>query len=993
MATYTAEGWQTLNLDTSMRRSGNNPYQGSEYADNFPLRKTDYDEEWGKIDREYRRQVSVKVKDGKVIQVDKQKCNDGSEWKCKTIKGDEGEINKQLDDWASSRGFSWNGNKSPLKDLGKNLKDNYAKNEEAKAKRAENAKANADNEAWNTGSGEDQRLGLMQAAADSANAAGDKIYTKNDALNKWSDAAVKWAKATPSGKYMQNREKILNSNPGGQSEYLVSLEENGVITGAERETLIFGGPIGSTLDPSGNVKGNGGLIGSYRTYYAKERVTPWDNKTQGINPPVGGFDSTYYLNENEGNQNLKEKWSAAEKPYNIYTSLGDDLDITVRYGDVGNYAWNNYSVLGKSAGYRGNRPEDTVNTDAYEENWNKNFTDAERQNIRDNQLGLTGTRVSDGQTIRTVNWEDATGGTLEKIVGKEILQEELVEQDRFKGLGLDMMQATIDELNKAKARERELDVYKGLPGFSEIFNINSSLSNSILGDSGVGGLLGMMGTNTSELQENFEDQLSNVTGINFGNAEYNWQKWYNDTLIKNLKEQSSTKGFGVSYNEETGEVEIGDERTTVYQLEEDFKKNFIDNYVKPRFDESKSMDEFLSYIDTIDKETEQNIFQTQSSVNALRDIAALRAEAFYADLESGSGYDTKTFNADFYADPTQSKYGKVNEDKTLRYQEQKKGFEDDWAAAKANPNAIAYSMTEQEAADFGLTGGKRSVTWGELAYYYGLDLNDKTSFAKLHYDNIGRGRGYDPARDVVTDSDVEDFVNNNVLSAVRDANVEFGDSPFLAFVTPAEFADEILEGIDPLENKEEWQKVLEMYGLDETTASLDEVKEIIIDSVRTGAAKEIREGIKYLNQKRKKPTQKRLGVEYIERDEDFKPTDDPDADALFKTFQNAGYAGTQEEFYETFMPDADRSDLNLITQGLGGLTLDVGDMSDPFEALGALGGFLGDGDEDVFGNKPEDKPEQEPSYFDLFADERDYDKDYASDTGRGFIDDFTSFFK
>ena len=33
--------------------------------------------------------------------------------------------------------------------------------------------------------------------------------------------------------------------------------------------------------------------------------------------------------------------------YNIYSSLGDDLDITVRYGDVGNYAWNNYSVIGK----------------------------------------------------------------------------------------------------------------------------------------------------------------------------------------------------------------------------------------------------------------------------------------------------------------------------------------------------------------------------------------------------------------------------------------------------------------------------------------------------------------------------------------------------------------------------------------------------------------------------------------------------------------------
>ena len=120
-----------------------------------------------------------------------------------------------------------------------------------------------------------------------------------------------------------------------------------------------------------------------------------------------------------------------------------------------------------------------------------------------------------------------------------------------------MMKTTIDELNKAKARERELDIYKGLPGFSEIFSINSSLSNSILGDSGIGGLMGMLGQNTSELKEGLEDQLGAVTGVNFGSAEYNWQKWYDDTLVKKLKEQSSTKGFGVNFNEETGEVTIG----------------------------------------------------------------------------------------------------------------------------------------------------------------------------------------------------------------------------------------------------------------------------------------------------------------------------------------------------------------------------------------------------------------------------------------------------
>ena len=146
-------------------------------------------------------------------------------------------------------------------------------------------------------------------------------------------------------------------------------------------------------------------------------------------------------------------------------------------------------------------------------------------------------------------------------------------------------------------------------------------------------------------------------------------------------------------------------------------------------------------------------------------------------------------------------------------------------------------MTAEEAKEFGLTGGQTKVTWGQLAYYYGLDLNDKTSFAKLHYENIGRGRGYDPARDVVTDSDIQEFVDNNVLSAVKDADAEFGDSPFLAFVTPEEFADSILEGIDPLENEEEWKKILELYGLDETTSSLDEVREVILESVKNWRSK------------------------------------------------------------------------------------------------------------------------------------------------------------
>ena len=181
--------------------------------------------------------------------------------------------------------------------------------------------------------------------------------------------------------------------------------------------------------------------------------------------PINNDSEISNIIDNYG-ENLKRKWNDAV--------ANDDVDITMRYGSLDNYGWNDYSTTGKAAGNRGNAATATDKSNKYKEDWNQNFTDAERQNIRDNQLGLTGTRISDGKEIRTIDWEDTTGGYLEKTIGGEILKEELTEQDKFKGLGLDMMKTTIDELNKAKARERELDVYKGLPGFSEIFSINSS---------------------------------------------------------------------------------------------------------------------------------------------------------------------------------------------------------------------------------------------------------------------------------------------------------------------------------------------------------------------------------------------------------------------------------------------------------------------------------------------------------------------------------------
>ena len=50
-----------------------------------------------------------------------------------------------------------------------------------------------------------------------------------------------------------------------------------------------------------------------------------------------------------------------------------------------------------------------------------------------------------------------------------------------------------------------------------------------------------------------------------------------------------------------------------------FITKFISDYITPRFNMSKSMSEFVSYLDTLD-EDEQNIFQTQTAMNKLKQM-------------------------------------------------------------------------------------------------------------------------------------------------------------------------------------------------------------------------------------------------------------------------------------------------------------------------------------------------------------------------------------
>jgi len=722
---------------------------------------------------------------------------------------------------------------------------------------------------------------------------------------------------------------------------------------------------------------------AFRGAYIEKHIAKnkWDPALSS-KPPYGDFDPKYYK---ENYPDVKNKWDSYVK--------NDDVDVIERYGETGFYA-NHYTNYGKNEKRRANAVEVAEETKKYTE---AKKTDAEIQAIRDQQLGLnTDTQASrlmgEGSAIAAA-WDKAKKGdpywakqakekylsidkqdeflTLfrlsERPEDKEILKgvvgtksgiteledafnqavgaEALVETKKFGALAQDVLKQTIAEMKKAKGQEQMLGLYKGLGGFSEIMDINKQLSDSILGDSGVGGILSQMGS-TAETEEDLEKKLENITGVR-NNVVYNWQKWFDTTLKERYQ-----KDIELGYKTEDSEEQL--------KIDGAFAKKFVDGYLTPRFNTSRSMDEFREYIDV--RQEEQNPFQTQDIVNAVKVVADQRTTE-YLDKIKNTG--DRKFDYEFYFNPTGDKAREED------YKKQMDTVTQDWEAAK-----------------------KGDEYWAQQAYRFGIDVNDKDAFARIHFQVKGQGQGYDGADDIVNASKIQDEIYKNILPALSKEAKDLG-SVFGIFTTPEEFADDVLEGVDPTD-KEAWNKVLKANGLEDFKGTVEELKEEIKEALRTGSAQTIRENIKYLNEKRKRPTQEELGITYIERPEDYK-TGVPKSDtALYTTFQKAGYKGTEDEFYEKFFPDTDRSEQEYLTKALTGADFKITGLTtsnDPFENFNTIQGMFPEEEEDK--KKDDDKIEPPSRFFRLGLedDEENENYDYKSKSGSDILGEFTKNFK
>ena len=766
---------------------------------------------------------------------------------------------------------------------------------------------------------------------------------------------------------------------------LVELEKNKKLNNAYSQTLSAanttkGGDYTAQRQLVRNIKDvddalKKDLEEQYKTFYRTEKLQTWDTSL-GAKPLYGDFDPKYYK---QTYPQVEQEWKAAV--------ANDDIDVTERYGENGYYL-QHYTSQGKPAGFRGNAPEATSSAARYVET---KPTDQDLQAVRDLQLGIdTATqtdrllnipeiaaewdkakradpywiklakdnyldvtkpdefvtlfrisdRPEDKQVSLNYNINSGYGITqLEDALNQAVGEKATVDVKKFGALTQDVLKQTIAEMKQAKAKEEMLGLMGGFGGFSEIMNINNELSNAILGDTGVGGLLSF--TSAGKAEESLEKSLQNITGIR-NNATYNWQQWF-DGELKKRYEQDLELGYTSSEAEEK------------IKIEGDFARKFIDQYLIPRFNTARSMDEFVEYLDI--RQEEQNPFQTQDMVNAVSLVANLRANQYLDQIKANND---RYFNADFYFNPTGDKA------RQTMYANQAQSVAQDWEAAK-----------------------KGDPYWAQQAYRFGINLNDKDAFARMHFQVKGQGLGYDAAEDILNAGKVQDQIYNNILPSLKEEALRQG-SVFGQFITPEEFADEMLRGLDP-NDKSSWQEVLQRYGLTDFKGTVDELKQYVVETLRTGSAQDIREQIKYLNEKRQRPTQQVLGLTYIERPEDYKNEMATPQTELYKTFQSAGYQGTEDEFYNNFFPDLDRSEQTILTKAGSDKALQSYglDLSDPFASLGTIESFF---DEGTTGGK-EEGGDTSASFFRLGLDDEDEETDYKSKTGTQILGEFTSMFK
>jgi len=641
-------------------------------------------------------------------------------------------------------------------------------------------------------------------------------------------------------------------------------------------------------------------IRNIESFYEKAAgIKPWDSTKQGKS--LDEFDAKFYA----GLVPDKAKtWKAANQAVSFAGQKIADVDITKQYPDLDSYLHADYSFVGSPAGLPGKKRELTEYTETL-----RPPTDRERQIFREILLGTSTAQPTSLVEASTQEYVDRQG------------------EQTFGALSADVLKQTLDQYSKTLKQEQMSSLFQGM-GMPDVNGFKQDIKNSILGDLTSGGFTGF--------GQGLSKSLDKSLGIG-SSVKYNWQKWFDDTLAERYRNMQ--------------EIKDPKDAEATYKIEKEFADKFVNDYLKPRFDTSKSISEFISYMDV--EESEQNVLQTQLASSALKDFANRQTKNFLSDLATRT--TSKAFDPKFYLNP-ELLTGTDGTRKSRLYARQKEDVNRAWEERESG-----QAVQEQK-------------TWKQLAYEYGLDLNNKDDFARLHYEILGKDKGYDPVADSYTRDDLAAFIQKDLADALQNEKASYSNPVFLDFVSAESKTQELVDKLNLKDLPEEYLTQLKGVGMDPNETPAEQVKAYLAEFLRTEPASKIRKQIRILNEQQIKPTQEQLGIGYIQRDTDETPKAPAGGTALFSIFKKAGYNGTESEFYRDFFPDATEEDKNLgkvdgtvsTTGGMQGLFgFSMPDMSDPFAAMASIGSMFED-------SKPtETKLPTKSSYFSIFTDEQD----------------------
>lgn len=411
--------------------------------------------------------------------------------------------------------------------------------------------------------------------------------------------------------------------------------------------------------------------------------------------------------------------------------------------------------------------------------------------------------------------------------------------------------------------------------------------------------------------------------------------------------------------------EEGNPLMTRMELDKGYIDEYIRNYLTPRFNHSKSMNEFVDLINV--RDADMNPFQTENKYATVTQLAHELGEKRLGELANEKRY----FDAEYYLDPTSKIDREIGE-------KQRDLIIQDRLDAVNDPNELLDPSDPY------------SLTWAQAKYRYGMtddDIADDQKWAKFHYDAKGikwqerrnptiggtqyQGILFDPALDISNPTEIDNYIESNIQPLLgQQYQLALQHGEFGRFITPEAFADMMLKEAESM-SPEEWNKIKKALELDEDDDStIDELRDMIEETIRGNEGHKIRAQIEYLNEKNKKPTQKLLGIDYIQRDEDYKPTSGTTNTELYNVFKNAGFQGDEDAFYNEFMPDADRGEQEFLTKALKG-NLKLKEISnDPLTAFTMFDGFF---DREDIEDTEEDIQKDIEKRKSLFGDEANYE--------------------